>query len=176
MCSVTAAAHREGRWPRAVRTKRNGAVLEPSSGAFDVTVAPGEGVQAAVDACPPGGCVLLRPGTHEGPLVLKDGKVVHVFGRGQAALRMAAGTVVTSEAAISTLDGLIIRREAGEEEGEHDDDNCVCIMGGALRLQGCNVSCAHYSACIHIEGGPDTDPVVTGCTCVGGALVRGATC
>ena len=175
MCAAAAAAYREGRWPRAVRTKRDGAVLEPSSGAFDVTVASGDDVQAAVDRCPRGGCVLLRPGTHDGPLVLAADKVVHVFGRGQATLRTAAGTVVTSEAAIATLDGLVIRREAGDDEGEHDadDDGCVFIMGGALRLRGCDVSCAHYSACIHIEGSPGTDPVVTGCTCVGGAFVLG---
>ena len=79
----------------AVTVAADGTVLAPASGAFDVTVAPGHAVQAAVDACPTGGSVLLLPGTHEGPLVLTAGKVVHVFGRGSATLRAATGSVLT---------------------------------------------------------------------------------
>ena len=83
-----------------MRVKRDGGVLEPASGTFDVTVAPGEGVQAAVDRCPAGGSVLLLPGAHAGPLVLPAAcKEVHVFGRGRAALRTARGSVLISEAA-----------------------------------------------------------------------------
>ena len=91
----------------AVTIAADGTVLAPASGAFDVTVAPGHAVQAAVDACPTGGSVLLLPGTHEGPLVLgprqdleedEEGplilsadKEVHVFGRGRATLRTTNG-------------------------------------------------------------------------------------
>ena len=57
-------------WPRRVRISESGYVHEPASGAFDVIVAPSENVQAAVERCPPGGCVLLLPGFHAGPLVL----------------------------------------------------------------------------------------------------------
>ena len=179
-----------------MRVGPGGHVLEPASGAFDVTVAPGEDVQAAVGRCPPGGCVLLLPGTHDGPLVLgpqkektevwkeeegggggeggevevgieeegegveDDGgggsvapstfdKVVHVFGRGRAALRAVSDAVVSSDAAASTLDGLVIRREAG---------GVVClgawIKGGALRMQACDVTCAS-GHCVWIEGGAD---------------------
>ena len=176
VCSVTAAAYRESRWPRAVRTKRSGAVLEPVSGAFDVTVAPGEGVQAAVDRCPPGGCVLLLPGTHDGPLVLAVDQEVHVFGRGRATLRAAAETVFESKAALSTADGLLIRREAGAgDEDIVDDAACAWIKGGALRLQSCDISCASVDVTgLFINGGPGTDPVVTGCKCVGGATSRDA--
>ena len=80
-----------------MRVGPGGHVLEPASGAFDVTVAPGEDVQAAIDRCPAGGCVLLLPGTHEGTLVLWAcaNKEVHVFGRGRATLEAAAGTVIT---------------------------------------------------------------------------------
>ena len=132
VCANAAAAYREGRWPRTVRTKRSGAVLEPANGAFDVTVAPGDGVQAAVDRCPPGGCVLLLPGTHEGPLVLPANKVVHVFGRGLATLRSAISDVLTSWAASSTVDGLLVRQEG---EDEDDEGRGVRIRGGRLRLQ-----------------------------------------
>ena len=170
--SKTAEAYRGGRWTRTVRIKNSGAVLEPASGAFDVTVAPGANVQAAVDRCPAGGCVLLLPGTHDGPLLLSAGKVVHVFGRARATLRATAGgsilDVLTSEAATSTVDGLILRQEAtgpGNSFG-------VAIRGGALRLQSCVVSGAKR-ANIEVSGGAGTDPVITGCTCVGGGHVRG---
>ena len=158
VCKATAEAFREVRRRRTVRVGPDGAVREPASGAFDVTVAPGENVQAAVDACPAGGSVLLLPGTHDGPLVLTAGKVVHVFGRGLATLRAATGTVVTSEAAEGTVDGLIIRREVGSAF----KNKCVWINGGRLRLQACDVTSA--SPCIVIEGA--ADPILTACKCV----------
>jgi len=77
---------------RATGTAPTGWVFPPE--VFDVTVAPGTNVQAAVRACPPGGSVLLLPGTHEGPLRLEADKEVHIFGRGLATLRSATGTVV----------------------------------------------------------------------------------
>ena len=108
VCKAAAEAFLEVRRRRAVRVGPDGAVREPAS--FDVTVAPGENVQAAVGACPPDGCVLLLPGTHDGPLVLTAGRVLHVFGRGLATLRAAIGAVVTSEAETAVdVDGLIIR-------------------------------------------------------------------
>jgi len=45
--------------------------------------------------------------------VLEAGNEVHVFGRGLATLRAATGTVLTSEAAVATVNELVIRREAG---------------------------------------------------------------
>ena len=159
-----AKAYREGRWPRAVRVKRSGAVLEPASGTFDVVVAPGQGVQAAVDACPRGGSVLLLPGTHEGPLVLSADQEVHVFGRGRATLRAAAGTasVLTSSAAKATADGLAVRREGQRLEGEVSEATCgVVIRGGALRIQACDV-CSTAGFSIEI-GGVGADPVITEC-------------
>ena len=163
VCKATAEAFREVRRRRTVRVGPDGAVREPASGAFDVTVAPGENVQAAVDACPPGGSVLLLPGTHDGPLVLTAGKVVHVFGRGLATMRTEAGTVVTSEVAEGTMDGLIIRREAGGNS--NDGCDCVWINGGRLRLQACDVTCANFWAfSVVIEGG--ADPLLVACKCV----------
>ena len=163
VCKASAEAFREVRRRRAVRVGPDGAVREPALGAFDVTVAPGENVQAAVDACPPGGSVLLLPGTHDGPLVLAAAKVVHVFGRGLATLRMTTGTAVTSEAAEGTMDGLIIRREAGGIS--NDERGCVWIRGGRLRLQACDVtSAATDVSCVWIEGG--ADPLLAMCKCV----------
>ena len=164
--SAAAAALRESRWPRFVRIGPSGTVLEPANGAFDVTVAPGEGVQAAVDRCPRGGCVLLLPGTHEGPLVLGANQEVHVFGRGQATLRTAVGNVVTSKAFMATVDGLVIRQQEVIEAWEVGEGFGVLIEAGALRLQACDISCA-ARACISIEGGTGTDPVVIDCKCAG---------
>ena len=160
VCQAASDAPRASKWHSAARVSPDGLVLESPSGAFDVTVAPGEDVQAAVDRCPPGGSVLLLPGTHAGTLFLTAGKVVHVFGRGHATLRAAMGAVVTSEAARGTLDGLIILREAG---GPVNDTPCgVWIRGGRLRLQGCDVTCAQPdSSCIIIEGG--ADPLLLSC-------------
>ena len=161
-CRDAAAAAPASKWHSAVRVGRSGAVFEPASGAFDVTVAPGEDVQAAVDRCPLGGCVLLLPGTHDGPLVLPVNKVVHVFGRGLATLRMADGTVVTSYADVATIDGLVIRCEA---DGY---DRAVWIKGGRLLLSACDMtSAAFIGACVAIEGG--ADPLLVSCKCV---LVR----
>ena len=157
VCKAAAAAAQASKWRFAARIGRSGAVLEPASGAFDVTVAPGEGVQAAVERCPPGGSVLLLPGTHAGPLVLAADREANVFGRGRAVL-IAAGDVVTSRAKKSTLDGLTIRREASSVISHGVD-----VKGGALRLQACDVTSA-TGTCLRIEGG--ADPVLTVCRCV----------
>ena len=174
---AAAAAYPRSKWPRKVRAKRDGAVLEPTVDSFDVTVAPGEGVQAAVDRCPPGGCVLLLPGVHAGPLVLGPREVVngegppvqvadkevHVFGRGRATLRAAAGDVLTSAALVSTIDGLAVRRDAGEGR------NCcgVQVKSGRLRLQDCKVAGVRDSSVV-VSGG---DPMFESCKCVAGADV-----
>ena len=129
---------------------------------FDVTVAPGEDIQAAVDACPPGGSVLLQPGTHAGPLALKADKEVHVFGRGRALLQSAAFGVIASEAARSTLDGLIVRCES-KSKGRGEREGGITVKGGRLRIQACDVTSASIP-CISIGGG---DPTVASCRCSG---------
>ena len=156
-CATAAKAYHQCRWYTAVRVARSGAVLEPSSGTFAATVAPGEDVQAAVDACPRGGCVLLLPGTHAGPLVLTANQEVHLFGRGQATLRTSAGAgpVLSSMAERATVDGLIIVREGGGLSGE----NGVAITAGRLRLQASRMS-SEAAAGIFVAGG---DPFIIGC-------------
>ena len=102
--------------------------------------------------------MLLLPGTHKGPLVLAAGKVVNVFGRGRATLQTVAGDVLTSAAAASTIDGLIVRTELHTTgEGHYG----ILITSGKLRVQACDVSCLSRSGiCIR---GPTADPFVTGC-------------
>ena len=135
---AAAAAYPQSKWPRKVRVRRSGIVIEPVGGSFDVTVAPGEDVQAAVDRCPRGGSVLLLPGTHAGPLSLQAGQIVHVFGRGQAALHAVGGNFLSSKAAQSTCDGLLLRWDP-RSLGSYADCNCVYIAGGGLRLQACDI-------------------------------------
>ena len=163
VCVNAARAYREGRWPRAVRVKRGGAVLEPAICAFDVTVAPGEGVQAAVDRCPRGGCVLLQPGVHAGPLVLTACQEVHVFGRGRATLRTTAGTVLTCGGAKATFDGLSLKRVVLNE-----NDGCgVIVRGGALRLQKCDVTSAASAGVWAVSfTGAELDLSIIECKCV----------
>ena len=166
VCSVTAAAYRESRWPRAVRIKRSGAVLESAEGTFDVTVAPGEGVQAAVDRCPRGGCVLLLPGRHEGPLELRVGQEVHVFGREQATLRTTAGTVLTCEGASATIDGVSLKRVL---DAAAEYEHCVMVRSGALRLQKCDVTSMAGSGIVAFpHGDTELDLSAVECKCVHG--------
>ena len=177
-CAAAAAAYRESKWFRRVRVGASGAVRERASGTFGVTVALGFDVQAAVDRCPPGGCVLLLPGAHKGPLVLGPREVangegppvhvadkeVHVFGRRQATLRLDRGTLLdrgrllASLAAAATVDGLTVAREVDIYR-----QGCVCIAGGRLRLQACDITSEGDG--ISIERG--ADPVVAACKYVG---------
>ena len=163
MCAHAAEAYREGPWPRAVRTKRSGTVLEPPSGTFDVTVAPGEDVQAAVDRCPRGGCVLLLPGRHAGPLVLSAGQEVHVFGRGQATLRTTARSVLTCRSAKATFDNISLKRALVQAVG---GDHCVVLRAGALRLQACDViSVAGCGISAEAVDGAGLDLSAVACKC-----------
>ena len=127
-------------------------------GSFDVAVAPGEPIQAAIDRCPPGGSVLLLPGTHEGPLVLPADKEVHVFGCGRATLGTAAGTVVTSRSETATLDGLIVRTGAHTFGSGHFG---ILVTAGKLRVQACDVSSQSRAGIC--ATGPAADPFIAGC-------------
>ena len=162
VCQAAAAARLASKWRCAARVKIDGTVLEPAHAAFDVTVAPGEPVQAAVDRCPPGGCVLLLPGEHAGPVVLSPSKEVHVFGRGLAVLSTSTGEVLVSEAVTSTVDGLVIQRKVNDAV----NDYAVWIARGGLRMQACDVTSASL-ACVCVQGG--ADPVLASCKCGTGA-------
>ena len=126
VCKSSAAARFASIWRSRVRVTPRGVVLAPASGTFNVSVAPGQSVQEAVDRCPPDGCVLLLPGNHSGPLVLGGDKEVHVFGRGRATLASGSGVCLTNMAARSTIDGVILKQG-------------IAIHDGGLRLQACNI-------------------------------------
>ena len=157
-CSFKTAkdAYARCRWARTVRTRRDGAVLEPAKGVYDVRVAPGANVQAAVDGCRPGGSVLLLPGEHNGPLVLEASKEVHVFGRRRATLQLADGHVITSDAATSTIDGLTLGRVPGGTEAGRG----VWVRGGRLRVQACDIV-GPTLAGVFVNGGADPIVVAT---------------
>ena len=125
---------------------------------FDIAVAPGVNVQTAIDRCPPGGTVLLLPGTHEGPLVLRADQEVHVFGRGKATLRTSAEHVIVSASEKATLDGLVVRTGAHSFGSGHFG---ILVTSGKLRVQACDVS-SQSRAGICAKG-PSADPFVVCC-------------
>ena len=117
--------------------------------AFDLTVSPGDDIQAAVARCPPGGSVLLSPGIYERPLRLMRGKSVRIFGQGQAILRAVVEVVNPGEV---VLDGLVLRKG-------------IVLQRGSPRLQACDI--ANPSGhCVSLQFGDTRDilsPVLVGC-------------
>ena len=148
-------------WRSAVRVGPGGLVLEPVSGAFDVKVAPGEDLEAALGRCPHGGCVLMLPGTyeglqlpgmHEGLLELQETfsrsskgrkeederrrkenavKDVHVFGRGRATL---VGEGCPALALLSTGPGTSFDGLVLRRVGDHEGDAYVDDLTGPETL------------------------------------------
>ena len=85
------------------------AVLAAGAGATARTlVAPGEEVQAAIAAEPPGGSVELLPGRHRGPVLL-DRPVALVGQEGSVLEGPGSGTVVTVTAEGAAVRGLTLR-------------------------------------------------------------------
>ena len=155
-CRVAAAAHRASRYraPRVAPASLHpdsgriaGEVLEPASGDFNATVAPGESLAAAVRRCPRGGSVLLLPGTHGDPgdAFLRTNADVHVFGRGAASIALLNFSFVLEAGAPSFVDVEFL--------------GPLRVAGGArVRLQQCtlrgDVTCADAG----------TDPTFDRCT------------
>ena len=73
------------------RTLADGHVLEPCSGLFFISVAPGQDVRRAIERCPEGGSLLLLPGHHTLALAADAPafRRLSVFGRGAATLRLS---------------------------------------------------------------------------------------
>ena len=141
LCRGARDAARGSRWRDAVRVSPAcGRVREPESGRFAVEVSPGTSLQAAVRRCPIGGAILLRPGTHAGPMTIA--KEVHVFGRGEATLMATpSGTCILVSAPVATLDGLIVRGPLVAPVPRGDvAPAAVFITAGSARLQGCDIS------------------------------------
>ena len=111
----------------------DGMVREPVSGQFCLEVGPGEELQAAVDRCPAGGAVLLRPGTYDRQLSLSIARDVHLFGRGAATLSVMDAdpyyiAALKSTAPRASVVGLSLRGFNG-----------IGVSAGALRVQHCAV-------------------------------------
>ena len=164
LCRGARDAARASRWHDAVRVSPSGRVREPA-GRFDVEVSPGgESLQSAVDRCPPGGAILLRPGTHVGTVTIS--REVHVFGRGAAVLQVPpSGMGVSCIAPVSTLDGLLVRGPAAQLDPTGTAGTAVSIAGGAVRLQECDISSGAVLG-VKVAGG--ADPLLMNCRC--GAL------
>ena len=107
-CRGFRAAYADSWWPSL--DPATGNVLEPRSGRFWRELSPGDDVRAAVDACPEGGCILLRPGTHTIPVVEQERggeqpparlgllilRPLNIFGRGLATLQAPGCDVIVS--------------------------------------------------------------------------------
>ena len=153
-------------------------MLEPRSGRFWRELSPGDDVQAAVNKCPEGGCILLRPGVfalapqNNSPSMagLSIDTPVSIFGRSQATVHSpgSAYTVDITEPSVGTrslisLDGLVVqslvilnnRLAIG-----------VSIYGGSSRLQSCVLTgpnhCALRVMAVRADYSP---PVIINCRC-----------
>ena len=143
--------------------------LEPPDGAFDVTVSPGEPLQAAIARAKPGATVLLLPGEHAGPLVLGPSTEVHIYGRGKATLTGdGRGPVVTSTAARASLTGVAITQRVARSNASWGlfwagrGHVAVCVRGGSLTLRCCDVR-SNAGDGVAISGGAGSSPEISGC-------------
>ena len=152
-------------------------MLEPRSGRFWRELSPGDDVQAAVNACPEGGCILLRPGTHAlTSKQLSSSRVglsivapVSIFGRGQATLQ-SPGRDCTVDInyrsrvshSLFTLDGLTVQSLASSRLSSVG----VSLYGGSSRLQSCVIT-GPSLACLRIMAvsADYTPPVIIKCRC-----------
>lgn len=142
-------AYRGSRPFRSVRIARDGSVLRPASGAFDVEVAPGELVASAITRCPRGGSVRLLPGLHVLPN-MGENVAVHVFG-------FDTGTEFSIVSA-----GFQCYALASSFVGIRFTTNFVRVSAGRTRFQNCvflvNVECVNDGADSDDDRLNDTEP------------------
>ena len=118
----------------------DGTVSEPLSGRFSVICRPEEGeegIQRAILDCEEGGSILLREGVYHVTRALRLNRIVHIFGRGRAELRLISTigfAFVECSSPSATLDRL--RIDNPTKRGSHT----LHITSGHLRLQCCDVS------------------------------------
>ena len=163
-CRGFRAAHAESWWP--AFDPATGNALEPRSGRFWRELSPGDDVQAAVNTCPAGGCILLRPGTHVDQKGLIIDTPVSVFGRGQATFQSssidyAIYVLSPRPGRLFALDGLVVRNV-----NTHPGVVGVMINAGSPRLQSCDIV-GPRSSCglFFIDASPSPPPVVINCRC-----------
>jgi len=120
----------------------------PSGGCCTFVVAPGESIQAAIDALPPqGGCVCLKAGLHtpEAPLRITRSDVTLHGESGGAEVRMpGAGVYIegTATAAISRVHVHDLRFTQGSVAGVMVGINLR--YANAVRIERCQISAANY--------------------------------
>lgn len=144
-------------------------MLEPRSRRFWRELAPGDGVvddwariKSAVNACPLGGCILLRPGTYtsvDAELDLMSlMSAVSLFGRGQATMVSSSATVLVTASnptPFAAWDGITMRLEVD------GGIQSMLAISGPLRLQ----SCVVQGGGISVLGDKDEDhsPLIINC-------------
>ena len=177
-CRGFRAAHAESVWP--AFDPATGNALEPRSGRFWRELSPGDDLRAAVNKCPTGGCILLRPGTHTlephlnfaGMVGLMIFLPVRIFGRGLATVQSPGSDVIASflmfpknHCGCAVLDGLTLQRAAGDGSASPVG---VLADGGSFRLQACAVAGpnCHGVRLVTKQGDASlSPPVVIGCRC-----------
>lgn len=124
-------------------------------------VAPGEDVQAAIAAEPPGGSVELLPGRHRGPVVLD--RAVALVGRDDAVLEgPGRGSVVTVTAEGATVRGLTLRGSGSDLPAM---DSAVLLRQSAAkaRVEGNRMEGNLFGVYVHgAEGAVVRGNVITG--------------
>jgi nitrous oxidase accessory protein len=106
------------------RTDAPGAAVAPPRPAGASEVAPGESLQARIDAAPDGAALALLPGEHRGPLVIR--RPLTLWGPATAVLRASDGSTVSALGAHVTLLGFTV-----DGSGQRFD-----LMDGGVRLEG----------------------------------------
>ena len=158
VCKASAAAQPAvTKFLRAPRITKSGHVHPPLGGeanGYDVKIAPGQDMQARVDACPKGGCVLLMPGRHVGKIFLREQQDVHIFGSPGATLV----AFIHSHSCASSITGLHFVEAWGAPL-----QPSVCVSLGNLRIQCCIFEAPAVPAvpAVSLTGGQGS--VVVGC-------------
>ena len=166
-CRGFRAAHAESWWP--ALDPATGNVLEPCSGRFWRELSPGDDVEAAVKACPLGGCILLRPGVHtlapqgDPSVGLRVPRALNIFGRGLATVQSPGSgsailLMVQSTDSPFALDGLIVR-SLDQQLGSTG----VNIVGkSSARLQSCAITGPAFIG-LQIFSASPSPPVIINC-------------
>ena len=137
-----------------------GAAGAAAAGVYDVVVAPGDSLQAALDSCRAGGSILLLGGVHAGPVLVH--KPVRVFGR-CAALIASPGVVVCvcipTGCGAFECDGVAIWRESfvGTPHDAQSFSGALMVAAGShARLVRCDLQswiCDHDAAVVFVQSG-----------------------
>ena len=115
-------------------------------------------VQAAIDACPEGGTVVVKPGHYEGAVTLERPVTLEGEGsRGGVVLETAFGNTLTL-GGNATARNLTIRQRADPAGEAPLVFNAVLISSGTPTLERCTCS-SRRAACVAVTGS-GTNPVV----------------